>query len=246
MILSTIASAATIQVPADQPTIQAGINAAINGDVVLVAPGTYVENINFFGKFITVVSSEGPRITVIDGNQSGSVVSFVNGESPDTILDGFTITNGSGRTDFEGKISGGGVFSQSNSPTILNNIIMGNKVSGSGGGIQSVSSKSRISNNIIVGNTAGIYGGGIDCCHSLLDCTNNIIANNSAPEGEQYHREQFGPRGRGHLFPYPLIPYRSHQQYHRWEFGDRPYRQGRGTVLHERFFPHGNEHDPLE
>ncbi|MGE5303950.1 MAG: hypothetical protein ACM3TN_11595, partial [Alphaproteobacteria bacterium] len=48
--------AATIHVPADQPTIQAAINSAVNSDTVLVAPGTYVENINFRGKAITVIS----------------------------------------------------------------------------------------------------------------------------------------------------------------------------------------------
>jgi hypothetical protein len=50
----------TIHVPADQPTIQKAINVAANGDTVLVAPGTYVENIDFSGKVITVVSSNGP------------------------------------------------------------------------------------------------------------------------------------------------------------------------------------------
>jgi hypothetical protein len=40
-----------INVPANQFTIQAGINAANCGDTVLVAPGKYVENINFGGKF---------------------------------------------------------------------------------------------------------------------------------------------------------------------------------------------------
>src|SRR5271168_3437186 len=47
---------ATIHVPGDQPSIQAGIDASSNGDVVLVAPGTYNENIDFKGKAITVTS----------------------------------------------------------------------------------------------------------------------------------------------------------------------------------------------
>jgi len=57
----------TLNVPVDQPTIQAGINAAVNGDTVLVAPGTYVENIDFVGKAITLRSKFGPDVTVIDG-----------------------------------------------------------------------------------------------------------------------------------------------------------------------------------
>ena len=54
--------------PADQVTIQAAINAASNGDTVVVEPGTYVEKINFLGKAITVTSSGGASVTTIDGN----------------------------------------------------------------------------------------------------------------------------------------------------------------------------------
>jgi hypothetical protein len=58
--------ASTINVPADQPTIQSAINAASNGDTVVVAPGTYTENINFLGKAITVESSKGAKVTTIN------------------------------------------------------------------------------------------------------------------------------------------------------------------------------------
>src|SRR6266436_2220044 len=59
-------TASIIHVPGDRPTIQAGINAASSGDIVLVAPGTYIENINFMGKAITVKSSNGAKYTIID------------------------------------------------------------------------------------------------------------------------------------------------------------------------------------
>jgi hypothetical protein len=68
LLAGSAAAQTTIRVPADQPTIQAGIDAAIPGDTVLVAPGTYVERISFLGKAITVQSETGPAGTVIDGN----------------------------------------------------------------------------------------------------------------------------------------------------------------------------------
>ncbi|MDP8202587.1 MAG: hypothetical protein P9M11_10680 [Candidatus Tenebribacter burtonii] len=86
-LLSTYLFSTIINIPADQPTIQAGINAAVNGDIVLVQPGIYVENINYNGKLITVASlfltiQDTTYIsqTVIDGNQNGSVVTFNSDE----------------------------------------------------------------------------------------------------------------------------------------------------------------------
>lgn len=82
-----------IHIPADQATIQGGINVAVNGDTVLVAPGTYKENINFDGKAITVTSSAGPQSTIIDGSAGPVAVQFVSGETRASILNGFTIEN---------------------------------------------------------------------------------------------------------------------------------------------------------
>ncbi|MDI6736614.1 MAG: hypothetical protein QME42_10580 [bacterium] len=90
-----IAEAATLNVPGSYTTIQAAINAATTGDTVLVNNGTYIENINFNGKAITVQSINGTTSTIIDGNASGSVVVFGSGEGINSVLTGFTITNGS-------------------------------------------------------------------------------------------------------------------------------------------------------
>ena len=64
-ILAVSADSATINVPGEQPSIQAGIGAASAGDTVLVAPGVYVENIDFAGKTIVVRSRGGARATII-------------------------------------------------------------------------------------------------------------------------------------------------------------------------------------
>jgi hypothetical protein len=95
-LLPLSAMGKTIHVPADQPTIQAGINAAVSGDTVLVSAGTYYENINFNGKAITVTSASGPGNTVIDGSKgnNGSAVIFSSNEKLTSVLSEFTIQNG--------------------------------------------------------------------------------------------------------------------------------------------------------
>src|SRR6266571_6801576 len=118
------ARAATINVPADQPTIQGAINIASNCDKVLVAPGTYYENINFMGKAITVTSSGGPSVTTINGGAAGSVVTFSSNEGTNSVLSGFTITNGLGSNNGNG--NGGGVTIYSASPTVTGNVVTNN------------------------------------------------------------------------------------------------------------------------
>jgi parallel beta-helix repeat protein len=122
---------AVIHVPADYPLIQQGIDAATDGDTVLVAPGTYFESIEFKGKDITVKSSGGAEATIIDGgnptrNDIFSLVYFIAWEGPDSVLDGFTLTNGSGTPGYHGWFNGSAVFCQDSAPTLCNNIITKN------------------------------------------------------------------------------------------------------------------------
>lgn len=113
------AGADMIEVPLHVPTIQGAIDIAVDGDTVLVAPGTYVENINFLGKAITVTSESGPEVTIIDGNGIDSVVKFISGEKLSAKLHGFTLQNGDA-------LRGGGIYIDFSSPTISDSKIVDN------------------------------------------------------------------------------------------------------------------------
>lgn len=148
------ANPTTIYVPDDYPTIQEAIDAAVNGDAVMVRPGTYVENIDFLGKAITVTSEQGPDLTIIDGNEIDSVVTFNSGEWLSSIIDGFTIQNGNA-------VEGGGIYCSTSSPTITNNRILDNYARDGGGIICIEYSNSIIVGNAIHSNIATEHGGGI-------------------------------------------------------------------------------------
>jgi len=172
-----------INVPADQATIQAAIDASTDGDTVLVQPGTYTENINFSGKSIWVASSDGADVTIIDGNQSGSVVTFTSGEGENSRLEGFTLTNGSGTT-VDAYTLGGGIYCTGSSPSIIDCKIISNSVTSSGGGLYLSSSSPFIDHCTISGNTSGIVSGGIRFDNSSSPkLTYCLITGNTAQYG---------------------------------------------------------------
>lgn len=186
-VLALPAGAATINVPGNQPTVQAAINAAVAGDVVVVAPGTYKENINFGGKAITLKSAAGPAVTILDGQQLGSVVTFATGEGRGSVLRGFTLKNGR-LTSSMSFLNGGGIRIQNASPTIVNNVVTANQSCGGGHGISVRGGSPLISANTISNNTpigcSGHTGGGIDVLGSgSAEITNNTITGNSASFG---------------------------------------------------------------
>jgi parallel beta-helix repeat protein len=176
------AQATIIHVPGDSSTIQGGINGAVDSDTVLVQPGTYVENINFNGHniivgslFLTTGDTSYISSTVIDGDSSGWVVRFVNGEDNTAVITGFTIQNG------YAQYSGGGIHCSNSNPTITNNTISGNSASYAGGGIYCSNSSPTISNNTISGNYGERGGSGISCdYYSSPTISNNTISGNHA------------------------------------------------------------------
>jgi len=202
---TTAYSGRVLNVPSSQyPTIQSAIDSAFTGDIVLVANGTFYENINFKGKAITVAShflidEDTSHIanTIIDGSQpanpdSASTVSFVSGEDTTSVLCGFTITGGSGTKWLMGTLirAGGGILFRNSGALIRNNIIKFNSVDSAqvqranGGGIFGcgTGSKINIENNTIRNNFA-VYGGGLCFFKSVNIINNKIIANNASGEG---------------------------------------------------------------
>jgi hypothetical protein len=149
-------------------TIQSAIGAVHNGDVVLVRPGTYVENINFNGKRIIVASRGGADSTTIQAANTGqAVVYFTSAEPKGTELSGFTVTRG-GQS---------GIYCNGSSPKIMDNVIEHNRSTyyNDGGGIDlNFTTGAVVKGNVIRRDTANTYGSGIH----MQNCTNDTICYN--------------------------------------------------------------------
>jgi hypothetical protein len=180
LVLIPIAvSAATIHVPGDASTIQAGINMAAPGDVVLVAPGTYHEQLHFFAGHpaMTVISESGPLHTVVDAQFGDRVVRLDANPDP-IVLEGFTLRHG------YTSLFGAGVACFGGNLVLRGNIIKSNhqvNLGGGGGGVY-ISAASHaetlIEYNLIVDNVAS-NGCGIWTGRPILVRSNTLVGNAS-------------------------------------------------------------------
>ena len=154
--------------------IQPRIDAAEDGDTILVAPGTYFEHITLEGKAVCLKSTDGPEVTVIDGEGHGSVVRFLDGGNTTNELDGFTIRNGTG-SHHGNWIRGGGIYLENSGARIRNCVITDNIVGdpidklGGGGGGYFLDGVIVIENCIITLNKAGYCGG-----FNIWGCTGRV------------------------------------------------------------------------
>lgn len=177
VIVPSISHAGTYNVPsATCPTIQSGVDAAHDGDTVIVADGTYRGNgnrdIDFHGKSLTVTSQNGPAKTIIDcggykttdgsGNHRGF---YIHSGEKNATISGFTVTNGyetsvvSGIPDSYG---GGGIFNNNGGTVTLTNCIVSNNTAQYGGGVYIHNSNGKINfTNCAVNDNSAVDGGGI-------------------------------------------------------------------------------------
>ena len=174
-----LAEGADWLVPSQISTIQGAIDLAAPGDQIIVSPGLYLENIDFLGKDLTLISSAGPSETIIDGSMATqgpemrSTVLFNSGETALATLDGFTIQGGSGTpvTDAIGTfLRGGGIHISIASPTITNCRIVDNS-SDFGSGLYAGGTLSLQLHGIEFLSNSGLEGSAA----YLLDCGNVSI-----------------------------------------------------------------------
>lgn len=191
LILSTFLFSTIINIPADYITFYDAISASVNGDTILVQPGTYLENINYSGKNITIGSlylttqdTSYISQTILDGFQNGGVVTFDSSEDSTAVLTGFTVTNGFANYSSPYDCGGGILCWVSTNPTLENLIVTGNSALDDGGGIYCYSSNPVINDVFIKDNIASDGGGGIFCKTNSNPVLSNVtLINNSAYQG---------------------------------------------------------------
>jgi parallel beta-helix repeat protein len=176
-----------LRVPGDFLHIQDAIDAAVDGDVILIAPGTYLDerdkNLDFAGKAIVVRGeAEDPTVCTIDCSGDGNGFIFDDGEDADAVVEYLTIRGGTGypKPDYFGYTFGGAIYCDASSPTIRHCVLMDSWSDYEGGAIYCSSrSDARVLFCTMVNNTAGGDGGGIYVDeYSSPIFANCIVSNN--------------------------------------------------------------------
>lgn len=170
------ALAVTVNVPGDYTTIQEGIDAAANGDTVLVADGVYTGpgnvEIDFSGKNIVVMSDNGPNDCIIECAFLGRGFQFQSGESSSAQLIGFMISNGFASP-------GAGIAIVNSSPVIKQCIIANCMSGSSGGGVYINGGEPQFINSVIHNCTAS-EGGGLSSQNADVTINSCVIAANTS------------------------------------------------------------------
>ncbi len=184
IVVRTVAT--QLHVPSQFATIQQAINASISGDEILVAPGWYKEVLNLHGRAITIRSDAGADLTTIDGSGfEDSVIKCVTGEGPATVIEGFTITGGTGdKTLFGlGVTVGGGMLNIDSSPRIIACKFIGNTATYNGGGMYNGYHSRPVLVGCTFASNRAEKGAGIYSSNSSVEVTNCSFNSNVAAYG---------------------------------------------------------------
>jgi hypothetical protein len=176
----------TILVPEEYATIQDAINVAVHGDEIIIGPGTYTGVggwvVNPMGKRLWIHSSDGPEVTIIDGEGVRRGIQCAGGETSETIFEGLTITNGNEGGEWY-EDGGAGMHNFQSSPTLTECTFMNNEAY-YGGGMFNFNSSPTLTGCTFESNTAEYGGGGMynaeNCSPTLDGCT---FENNTADYG---------------------------------------------------------------
>lgn len=173
----------TIRVPENFAAIQSAIDAAHDYDIIIVADGTYTgegnRDIDFLGKSITLRSQNGPQTCIIDceGAEQDPHRAFIfqTAETRDSVLDGFTVTNGFAPGDTPDDRYGGAALCFGAGPTIKNCVFLRNIAQAGAGAIGIAAATPAILDCSFIENAALLYEGGAIANYGanpdIINCT---------------------------------------------------------------------------